>query len=135
MIFPGRRNLNRYLAPPPVGVPLNSVSDPDSWVIRIRIQGLKKRSKILNHHKIFLLFRTSPYRYTFQLNSFDEKIKNEKSYNYEIILYYFQIVLKISLDPGSGVFTIRIDLWPDPDPGSMNMDPKNVPLHIPLMFL
>ena len=71
-----------------------------------------------------------PYRYTFQLTSFDEKIKKWKVIlvNYEIILYYFQIVLKISLDSDSGVFSTRIDLWPDP--GSMNTDTKNVPLHI-----
>ena len=34
----------------------NSVSDPDSWVFWIRIQGLKKRSKMLNNHDIILLF-------------------------------------------------------------------------------
>ena len=35
-----------------------------------------------------------------------------KSYKYEIILYYFQQVLRNSLDPGK-------DFWLDP--GSMNM--------------
>ena len=34
----------------------NSVSDPDSWVFWIQIQGLKKRSKMLNNHDIILLF-------------------------------------------------------------------------------
>ena len=35
---------------------LFSVSDPDSGVFWIRIQGLKKRSKMLNNHDIILLF-------------------------------------------------------------------------------
>ena len=34
-----------------------------------------------------------------------------KSYNYEIILHYFQIALVNSLDPDSGVFSIRIDIF------------------------
>ena len=34
-----------------------------------------------------------------------------KSYYYEIILYYFQIVLRNSLDPDSGVFWIRIEIF------------------------
>ena len=45
--------------------PKSSVSDPEPdsgafWIRirRIRIQGLKKRSKMLNQHKIILLFTT-----------------------------------------------------------------------------
>ena len=56
-------------------------------------QGLKKKSEMLNHNKIILLLQ----HFIFQLTSFDE-----------IILYYFQIGLRNSLDPYSGVFQIRI---------------------------
>ena len=36
-----------------------------------------------------------------------------KSYNYEILLYYFPLVLRNSLDPdpASGVFRIRIEIF------------------------
>ena len=42
-----------------------------------------------------------------------------KSQNYEIILYYYQIVLR-NLDPGR-----NFCLDPDMDPGSMNTAPKH----------
>ena len=34
-----------------------------------------------------------------------------KSYNYKIILYLFQALLRNSLDPNSGVFQIRIRVY------------------------
>ena len=34
-----------------------------------------------------------------------------KSYNYEEIVYHFQIVLRNSLNQDSGVFWIRIDIF------------------------
>ena len=63
---------------------LSSVPDPDSgaYWIRIRIEGIKKRYKMLNQHKINLLFTTYLLMITW--------------YSYEIIIYYFQIVLKNS---------------------------------------
>ena len=51
-----------------------------------------------------------------------------KSYNYKIMLYKFQILVRNSLDPDSGVFWIRfrIEIFGlDLDAGSMNMDPKH----------
>ena len=43
-----------------------------------------------------------------------------KSYNHEVpvILIFSQIVIRNCLDPDS-------DFWLDPDPDSMNMDPKH----------
>ena len=42
-----------------------------------------------------------------------------KSYNYEVVKKKNQIVLRNGLDPDS-------DFWQDPDPDSMNMDPKHM---------
>ena len=56
------------------GVSFGSVSDPNSgffW-IRIRFQGLKKRSKVFNHHKLILLLTTLH----FQLTSLMRKSNN-----------------------------------------------------------
>ena len=52
-----------------------------------------------------------------------------KSQNNEIMLYYFQIVLRNSLDPDW-------DFWLDPDPGSMNTHPKHCTMSVsPLHFI
>ena len=47
-----------------------------------------------------------------------------KSYNYKVILKKIQIVVRNSLDPAPEQDPDR-DFWLDPDPNSMNMDPKN----------
>ena len=49
-----------------------------------------------------------------------------KSYNYEIIIKKFQIVVRNSLDSDleQDPDPYR-DFWPDPDTDSINMDPKH----------
>ena len=57
---------------------------------------------MLNQHKITLLFTT------FQLSIDFFFLLMIKWYTYEIIIYYFKIVLKNSKDPDSWVFWTRI---------------------------
>ena len=105
-----------------------SVSDPDpDWIriqgssgnrfgIRIRFQGLKKRSKMSNNHNTILLFSDF---YTilllfsdfYNILSFNGLLLIRKSYNYEVI--------KKNVRYGSGK---DWDFWLDPD--LMNMDPN-----------
>ena len=54
-----------------------------------------KRSEMLNHHKIILLFTN--------IISFNWLLSMRKYYNDEIILYYFQKKLRNSSDPESGM--------------------------------
>ena len=60
---------------------------------------------MLNHHKLILLFT--------KFISFYGLFLMRKSFNYEIIFYEFQILLRNSLDPDpdSGVYWIRIEIF------------------------
>ena len=62
----------------------------------IRIQGLKKWSKMFNNHKIILLFN-----HFFNILSYNWLLLMRKYYNYEVFLIFFQIVSRNSLDPDS----------------------------------
>ena len=91
-------------------------------------QGLKKMTKMLNNHNIYLLF-SHFYNILFTVFSdfyyilyFNWLLLMRKSCNYQDMKKNFQIVLKLKncLDPDS-------DFWLDPD--SMNMDQKHWLFH------
>ena len=82
-----------------------SVLNPDSGVLWIRIlqiwiQGLKKWSKMLNHHKIILLFTTLPVYLSVDFFWWKNLIR----------IKWFSYSVRNSLDPDSGVFWIRIEI-------------------------
>ena len=95
---------------------VGSVSDPNSGVfslfwIRIRIHGLKRRTKMWNNHL------TLHFTDFYNILSFKWLLLIRKSHNHEVIVIFFlQKVLRNSLDPDS-------DFWLDPD--SINKDTKH----------
>ena len=79
-----------------------SVLDPDPGA---------KMWKMLNNHNIILLFSDF-----YNILSFNWLLFMRKSYNYEVILIFFQILLRNSLDPD---WDFWLDPYPDVDPDSI----------------